>query len=117
MTIKKEGPGVKIPVESAPQGADIKTLEQVQAENDALKLEIESLHGELEDATVLIKELSERKSLDNLSLAVISLDGKEYAVTAGFKTKKGLFTPKDIAGDESLCRSLLAKNSTILKAI
>lgn len=85
----------------------VQALAKVEAENKALK-------AELEDAAKVVAELKEKLKDGKAQELTVKVGKKKYAVVGGFQKKGQLFTKEAIAADAKLAEELIAKGSQLL---
>lgn len=98
-------------------------LEASLAQNESLLKDLESanqtnaeLLAQLEEAAELIEDLKAQLGAGSTDKApVVTVDGKTYTVTKGYRDRNTVYTPQDIAADKAKCAELVKRGSTILK--
>lgn len=99
-----------------------KTIEQLQAENDALQKKLEKANASTTKARSQVKDLTEQlqvaEATKGSKLPTVKVDGKPYIFTGPrARVNKVPMTAEDVAKDEALCKELVDKGSGWLKRV
>ncbi|MFN3802178.1 hypothetical protein [Belliella pelovolcani] len=98
-------------LEDAEESAD-----SLDTENIKLKAENETLRTELVEAAETVTELKAQVGDKASSKGpIVKVGGKDYIVLKGFKSRERDYRPEDIAADPKLAKTLIDKNSQLLK--
>lgn len=99
-----------------------KTVEELQAENDALQAKLakaEKSNNALKDQRKDLQEqLKVKEATKGSKLPTVKIDGDHFVfVLPVFRYKKQRVTADEASGNEQLCRELRDKKSGVLKLI
>lgn len=94
-----------------------KVIVEMQKDMAKLQKELADAKDELKDAAEIIEDLKAQPKGTDKSGKTVTVDGKKYRISGGFRGRDKVYMPEDIAADKKLLKNLIEKKSGLVKEV